>query len=250
MKFKVHSSSHHVRATECPQPPVLSCSVAATSVDTCCVLSPGGILVHTQFWDLDVGQPDSWGIHGLWPDKCNGAFYENCDHSRAYSASQIVQSLQDAGAQSTLDVMNEFWLSNDESPEAFWEHEWKTHGTCVSTLEPRCFEQYTTAQEVAPYFETVVKLFQQLNTYQALSNAGITPSDDQTYNLVDIQNAVLQATGYTPDFVCQHGALSSVQYYLRAQGPVQDGNLVQSNPSRKSNCPHSGIRYPLKTVGN
>ena len=72
--------------------------------------------------------------------------------------------------------------------------QWATHGTwyapcpsklshscaylfsgfhSVSTLEPDCFEEYSTAQEVVPYFETVVQLFQQLNTYYALTSAGV-----------------------------------------------------------------------------
>lgn len=44
----------------------------------------------------------------------------------------------------------------------------------VSTLEPQCFENYQVAQEVVPYFETVVSLFQQLNTYEALTSAGVS----------------------------------------------------------------------------
>lgn len=44
--------------------------------------------------------------------------------------------------------METYWQSNDESPEAFWAHEWSTHGTCVSTLEPSCFSGYTSGAEV------------------------------------------------------------------------------------------------------
>jgi hypothetical protein len=55
-------------STECPTPPVLSCSSAADSTDSCCVVKPGGVLVHSQFWDTDEGLSDSWGIHGLYAD--------------------------------------------------------------------------------------------------------------------------------------------------------------------------------------
>lgn len=35
---------------------------------SCCLESPGGLLLQTQFWDASpaVGPADSWGIHGLW----------------------------------------------------------------------------------------------------------------------------------------------------------------------------------------
>ena len=45
--------------------------------------------------------------------------------------------------------MNTYWVSNDESPEAFWEHEWATHGTCYSTLQPECFANYKEGDEVS-----------------------------------------------------------------------------------------------------
>jgi hypothetical protein len=43
----------------------------------------------------------------------------------------------------------------------------------VSTLEPSCFSDYTSAAEVAPYFATVVGLFKQLDLYSALAAAGV-----------------------------------------------------------------------------
>lgn len=50
----------------CPSPAVLSCSAIADATDACCVQRPGGVLVHTQFWDTDEGVQDSWGVHGLY----------------------------------------------------------------------------------------------------------------------------------------------------------------------------------------
>lgn len=48
-------------AQTCPDPAVLSCSTEAESgsVDSCCVVTPGGALVHVQLWDLDIGEADS-----------------------------------------------------------------------------------------------------------------------------------------------------------------------------------------------
>ncbi|THH03046.1 hypothetical protein EW145_g6569 [Phellinidium pouzarii] len=246
---KVHVGTTLQEANECPSPPILSCSSQAQETDTCCVVNPGGVLVHTQFWDLKFGEANSWGIHGLWPDKCSGSFYENCDSSRAYSGEQIAQALQNTGQSDLVDYMNIFWVSDDESPEDFWAHEWATHGTCVSTLEPQCFSGYSTAQEVVPYFETVVQLFKKFDTYSALTGAKIVPSSSETYTLVQLQDAVSSSLGFVPDFTCKSGSLSTVQYYLNAQGPLQDGVFVASHASRKSSCPKTGIKWLPKEVG-
>ncbi|KAI5121943.1 hypothetical protein M0805_002015 [Coniferiporia weirii] len=248
-QIKVHIHSTLEEANECPNPPIVSCSSKAEQTDSCCVVNPGGILVHTQFWDLQFGEANSWGIHGLWPDKCSGSYYENCDSSRKYTGEQITQTLGNAGQSSLVDYMNEYWVSNDESPADFWAHEWATHGTCVSTLEPQCFTGYTTAQEVVPYFQIVVQLFKKFDTYKALTDAGITPSSSNTYTLAELQSAVSTSLGYSPDFTCESGELSTVQYYLNAQGPLQDGVFVPSRPSRKSDCPTTGIKWLPKTVG-
>ncbi|KII90110.1 hypothetical protein PLICRDRAFT_686035 [Plicaturopsis crispa FD-325 SS-3] len=250
-RLRVHHHTRHGHARSaalapaqtCPDPPVLSCSAAASSTDSCCVINPGGVLVHVQLWDLNIGEADSFGIHGLWPDKCNGQYYENCDSSRGYSASTISNQLPS----SLRSYMETYWQSNDESPEAFWQHEWKTHGTCVSTLDPSCFEGYQSGAEVVPYFETVVALFKQLDSYKALTDAGITPSSSKSYAASAMQSAISSGTGYTPDLVCSNGALTSIQFYLNARGPLQDGDFEQSAPTRTSTCP-SEIKWKPKTV--
>jgi ribonuclease T2 len=61
--------------------------------------------------------------------------------------------------------MDEYWVSDDESNEAFWEHEWSTHGTCINTLDPSCYTGYTPGAEVVDFFQTVVNLFKTLDTY-------------------------------------------------------------------------------------
>jgi ribonuclease T2 len=52
-------------------------------------------LVQTQFWDTSpsTGPSNSWTIHGLWPDHCDGTYDSNCDASRAYTnITAIIQS--------------------------------------------------------------------------------------------------------------------------------------------------------------
>lgn len=97
----------------------LSCSVSSTN--TCCINSPGGLLQQVQFWDTNpaTGPSNSWTIHGLWPNNCDGTYSENCDSSRAYT--DITTLLTNAGKTSTLSTMQTYWLSDDESEEKFWE---------------------------------------------------------------------------------------------------------------------------------
>jgi ribonuclease T2 len=62
--------------------------------------------------------------------------------------------------------MQTYWVSNDESPEKFWEHEWATHGTCVNTIDPSCYTKYQTGDEAVDFCQQVVTLFQSLDTYK------------------------------------------------------------------------------------
>lgn len=110
-----------------------------------------------------TGPSNSWTIHGLWPDNCDGTYDSSCDSSRAYT--NMTELIQTYGSQSLLDFMNTYWLSDSESAEAFWEHEWSKHGTCVSTLEPSCLSNYQTGEEAVTFFQVTVDLFKSLDTY-------------------------------------------------------------------------------------
>lgn len=74
------SSENHTCALT---PDYKSCSAIAhpDRVDSCCVETYGGLLLLTQYWRTYTGLeeqgqllPDNtWTIHGLWPDFCNGS---------------------------------------------------------------------------------------------------------------------------------------------------------------------------------
>jgi ribonuclease T2 len=44
--------------------------------------------------------------------------------------------------------------------------QWSKHGTCISTLDPKCYDNYVVAQEVVDYFQAAVALFGALPTFQ------------------------------------------------------------------------------------
>lgn len=73
---------------------MLSCSVLANAslTDSCCVETFGGLLLSTQYWDTYTGlesegqllPQNTWTLHGLWPDFCNGSYTQYCDLARQY----------------------------------------------------------------------------------------------------------------------------------------------------------------------
>ncbi|KAI1267348.1 ribonuclease-like protein T2 [Xylariaceae sp. FL1019] len=225
-----------------------SSSASSSSVSSCCVNKPGGQFLQTQFWDTDpvTGPANSWTIHGLWPDNCDGTYDEDCDSSRDYT--DITTILNNNGKSSLVSYMETYWQSNSETPEEFWEHEWATHGTCVSTLDPDCYSSYTTGEEAADFFQIVVDLFKTLDTYSALSAAGITPSSSKTYTSSAILAALKKVTGVNPVILCSSSELYQVYYGFFADGPLQNADFVPSTiVGQSSNCPSSGVKYLPKS---
>ncbi|KAJ7154188.1 ribonuclease T2-like protein [Mycena filopes] len=227
---------------------VASCTNTTAVADLCCFEAPGGLLLQTQFWDSNpaTGPSDSWTIHGLWPDQCDLKFSENCDPSRAYT--NIAGLLSDHGAADTLDFMKTYWVDINGKDETFWEHEWKTHGTCMSTLKPSCLAGGgAKGTEAVAFFNTVVKLFKTLPTYQWLANQGITPSSSATHTLASLTTALRTESGFEPVLDCEGNTLDSISWYFHLKGSVVDGTFVQINAPEKGNCPSSGIKYPPKS---
>ncbi|EDN90644.1 hypothetical protein SS1G_00044 [Sclerotinia sclerotiorum 1980 UF-70] len=189
--------------------PALSCS--GSSTNTCCFNTPGGQMVQTQFWDSDpsTGPSDSWTIHGLWPDHCDGTYDSNCDSSRAYSS--ITNILSAAGQTSLL-------------------------------------SSYTTGAEVVDFFNVAVDLFKILPTYTWLANAGIVPSNTKTYTSAQIQAALTAGFGYPATIQCSSSSLNAVWYSFEVRGSVATGTFVPIAPVGQSgSCPSSGIKYGVKS---
>ncbi|KII93612.1 hypothetical protein PLICRDRAFT_35839 [Plicaturopsis crispa FD-325 SS-3] len=235
-----------------------SCHNTTVEKDSCCFEAPGGLLLQTQFWDTDpsTGPTDSWTIHGLWPDNCDGTYESSCDPSRAYT--DISGLLTDAGESDLLSYMDTYWVNDpdDGSNEEFWEHEWAKHGTCYSTLETSCLPSGSAkGAEAVAFFKTVVKLFKTLPTYDWLSKAGITPSSSKKYATADILSALKSAGGVTPAIDCTSGALGSISWYYNLKGSVIDGDFVAIDTPEAGSCsgsvsylPKSGSSSPTSTT--
>ncbi|KAI0695632.1 ribonuclease T2 [Cytidiella melzeri] len=225
-----------------------SCTNTTKETNLCCFEAPGGLLLQTQFWDTDpsTGPSDSWTIHGLWPDHCDGTFSENCDSSRDYT--DIAGLLTAQGASDTLAFMQEYWVDIDGDNEEFWEHEWSTHGTCYSTLEPSCLPSGSAkGAEAVAFFQTVVNLFKTLPTYDWLSQGGILPSSSKTFTLSQITTALKSASGVTPALDCDGSSLNEISWYFHLKGSLLDGEFVPIDAPEKGSCASSGLKYPLKS---
>lgn len=220
-----------------------SCSNTTVVQDLCCFNAPGGDLLLTQFWDTNpsTGPVDSWTIHGLWPDNCDGTYEQDCDPSRAYTN---ITAILRSKAPSTLATMQTYWKDYQGDDESFWEHEWGKHGTCISTLDPSCYANYSPTQEAADFFTRAVSLFATLPTYDWLSAAGIVPSATKTYTLAAIQAALTAHHGHNVVIRCSGGALNELWYHFNVQGSVQSGTFKAVDPvGSGSTCPSTGIKY-------
>ncbi|KZT08677.1 ribonuclease T2 [Laetiporus sulphureus 93-53] len=234
-------------SSECGIDLPVSCQNTTVQSDYCC-FEANGLIQMVQLWDTDpsTGPENSWTIHGLWPNYCDGSYPEDCDSSRDYD--DISTLLEDQGATSTLDYMNTYWLSDDESNEDFWQHEWDTHGTCYTTLQTSCFPSGSpTGIDAVTFFERVVSLFQNLTTYTWLEEGGVTPSDSTTYSLDDLQSAIQSAYGYTASFDCDDGELYQIEYWFNLQGSLIDGEFIPIDAYEAGSCKRSGIQYLEKS---
>jgi len=226
-----------------------SCKNQTAVENTCCFISAGQLAL-TQFWDFDpaTGPDDSWTLHGLWPDWCDGSYPSECDEKRAYTG--IGDILSSGGADSVLTDMKTFWKDYKGDDETFWEHEWGKHGTCVSTLAPDCYNGYKPKEEVVPYFTKAVSLFKTLPTYKWLAEAGITPSTSKTYKLADVQAALKKNHGATVYIGCEGNAINEIWYHFNVQGSLQTGKFQAMEPSgiEDGGCPKS-VKYTPKNGG-
>ncbi|KAL9940329.1 hypothetical protein V8E36_001034 [Tilletia maclaganii] len=225
----------------------MSCSPCA--VDPCKTNIPGGLMLLTQFWDSHpaAGPDDSWTIHGLWPDLCNGSYPANCDPVRG--AWDPLNTLREAGRTDIISYMNEFWISNMGSTPQFWKHEWEKHGVCVSTLEPKCYSagSYAPKQDLVDFFNTTVALHQRYNIYAALAKAGIVPTRSRSYPLADLQAALRDAFGVSVALRCVSVYLQEVWIYHHTQGRATsaDSFIAIDGLAKDNKCP-ANVRYMPK----
>lgn len=110
-------------------------------------------------------------------------------------------------------------------------------------MNPGCYTNYQSHQEVVEFFEIVVSLYKQLPTYQWLTAAGIVPSTTATYTLAQLEAVAQSNYGQSVAWGCSGTQLYQVFYYLTLSGNVQDGQYYTAAPTASSTCPKTGIQW-------
>eukprot|EP01087_Luapelamoeba_hula_P008994 TRINITY_DN228_c0_g1_i1.p1 TRINITY_DN228_c0_g1~~TRINITY_DN228_c0_g1_i1.p1 ORF type:complete len:246 (-),score=28.04 TRINITY_DN228_c0_g1_i1:199-936(-) len=133
-----------------------------------------------------------WTLHGLWPSNNDTSYPSNCNNGYPFDPNQV---------SSIRSMLNSYWTNylTGDSADSFWSHEWSKHGTCAAAL--------------LPYMNTELKFFSlalqsraKFDLTGALSNAGITPSNSNTYTADQVKSAIRSAYGITPILGCDYSS--------------------------------------------
>lgn len=227
----------------CPSDSPWSCSISQES--SCCYEGSNGIFLQTQFWDYNpaTGPDESWTLHGLWSDKCRGGYQQFCNSDWEIQSAEA--TLRDLGLNSLVNTMSEYWKNQGSSDNSLWTHEFNKHGTCMSTVSPKCYNSSQPAnQNVGDFFSRAVNLYESLNTYIWLSAAGITPSINKTWTISEFSDALVSHTnGHTVYLGCdRHNAVNEVWYFFSLKGSVADGQFKFIDSISTSSCT-DGFKY-------
>ncbi|TVU05734.1 hypothetical protein EJB05_48915 [Eragrostis curvula] len=136
-----------------------------------------------------------FGIHGLWPNRNDGSYPQNCNPGDEFDPSKVSD---------LLSSMRTHWPTlacptNDGV--RFWGHEWEKHGTCASDV----FDEHS-------YFQAALNLRDKLGVLQALAAGGVNP-DGGYYTMGQIKDAIQQGTGFEPYVECNRDESGNSQLY-------------------------------------
>ncbi|KAL6859406.1 hypothetical protein ACP4OV_017665 [Aristida adscensionis] len=142
------------------------------------------------------GKPAAdFGIHGLWPNRNDGSYPQNCDPSDEFDPTKVKDLMGSLRAKwPTLACPSNDGLT-------FWSHEWDKHGTCASNV----FDEHG-------YFQAALRLRDQLGVLRALAAGGVNP-DGGYYTLSQIKSAIQQGTGFEPYVECNRDESGNTQLY-------------------------------------
>lgn len=231
----------------CPIDLPFSCSNDTIVDDLCCFEYPGGVVLMTQFWDYNpaIGPDDVWTVHGLWPDNCDGSFEQFCDPK--LEISDVASIIQDFDPE-LLKEMKLLWKDFRGQDENLWKHEYNKHGTCYSTLKPSCYGPTAKKnQHVFDFFNVTMTLYKEYPTYEWLKEAGIVPSETDTYAKDEILSVLREKSGAEPYIRCDYkNAFQEVWYFNHLHGALVGEDFTPIDTLATSRCGSQGIKYMPK----
>ncbi|KAJ3291378.1 ribonuclease T2-like [Rhizoclosmatium sp. JEL0117] len=160
-------------------------------------------------------------MHGLWADHCDGSYettkwtnqalglangtnYDlfGCDASRAFQNAQqvIAADCNNAYLNTWIDT---FWRAGDGDNNWLVAHEWSKHGTCTGSFGNACYPGQGPFAGFFDFLKVSLAVYQQLDIMAAFNNAGIFPSDVNTYTLAQLVAAHKTAFGAPGAMQCQ-----------------------------------------------
>ncbi|CAO3588331.1 unnamed protein product [Absidia cylindrospora] len=146
--------------------------------------------------------------------------------------------------QTLYNDMKTYWPSIRGPLEGikFWTHVWNKQGTCVSTLDPKCFSNFKDYQDVYGYFGTALQLFHEYDLYAMLNTSSITPG--ATYRVDQLESAIASVVGVKPKISCS-GSNTLTEISL-AFHVVNGTQYVPTNHTQRSICRGGNVYYPRK----
>ncbi|PSK38295.1 hypothetical protein C7M61_002854 [Candidozyma pseudohaemuli] len=231
----------------CPKGLPASCTNSTPINNECCFESPGGVMLQTQFWDYypPIGDNDTFTLHGLWPDNCDGTYEQFCDNSLELSKGEIKRILTKFDDQELYNKMEKVWKNFNGDDESLWIHEFNKHATCIKTIRPKCYSDYQNDENVYDFFKISVGLYEKYPTFDFLAQAGIHPSLDATYTKQQIADALnSQFSDKTVYFKCnKYNALQEIWYFHHLKGSLLLEEFIPIDALTRSSCPETGIKF-------
>ncbi|KAI8882317.1 ribonuclease T2, partial [Backusella circina FSU 941] len=151
-----------------------------------------------------------WTIHGLWINYCNGSWY--CPMDTPLPTNNITKLLLDNNKTDLVKDMMHYW-NPDEDYNNLWLHELKKHASCMSTIQPSCYDDDAVRGWI-DYFESTVQLYLKYPIFDVLKAHGILPG--YYYSTDSIKDALFSTWNITLSLQCEENILSEVFLYFHA----------------------------------
>ncbi|XP_057333253.1 ribonuclease Oy-like [Microplitis mediator] len=182
--------------------------------------------------DKECNTPDSWSIHGLWPQTTRpnkSILKKKCPLDIPFN----IDDLNDI-----KDRLTPVWFGVDISGEGdpnakLWEHEWTKHG--------RCAARHKDLDSIGKFFSKTLELYDQYNIDQALNDRGISPGN--TASLGDISNAI-------KDMVRKLPRISTISNKERTESYLYEIHICYDHDFDHVDCPEKAaeVTEPDKQI--